>query len=224
MTRYINASDICKLLGKKYGFYWTTDNDINRIVFGHKIKPEIQTTFENVPEEVLNNFVNPDLPKKRKIEELIEHVKEISTTDSFPQSSKDFISKFPQDSQKEIERSLTMERGNFKEQELLEKLNVTKTNKISYYTFTEGNQKYKIGCRFDGPQIEIKTRKNKKIGLTRYERVQLTVYMAVSKTNEWILKEIYLDTVEDFPLTFDPVFMDQIKKDIHESWEYHLSK
>jgi len=83
---------------------------------------------------------------------------------------------------------------------------------------------YKIGCRFDGPQIEIKTRKSKLLGVPEYENVQMHLYMSINKSEYWTLKEKFNDQVVDHQIFFNDVFFKKIKQDIHKNWEYYLNK
>jgi arsenate reductase-like glutaredoxin family protein len=79
MARYINASDLGKLLGSKYSFHWTSESDIQRIIFNKpqesEVKKAIQFLPENTISETIHRFVEPETDiskikgvlKKRKI-------------------------------------------------------------------------------------------------------------------------------------------------------------
>jgi hypothetical protein len=228
--RYINASDVPRLLGKEYRFFWTTDNDISRIIFGKKIQNDLTLAIENIPEETLSKLVPGVEPtKKRKLfeESVINNKKQITRSDTHSEyvtQENEFVSQLPVEIREVVKKEFTMERGNVEESRIIKDYNIPKTNKLEYLTFKVEGSKYKIGSRFDGPQIEIKTRKNKFMGVPDYEKVQMHIYMATSGFNEWTLKEKFNDQVIDHEIFFDNVFFEKIKMDIHKNWEYHLKK
>jgi len=229
MSRYINASDVPRLLGKEYQFFWTTDSDINRIIFGKFVKPELTIAINELPDKILNELIpDGDITKKRKklTEHIIETKNKITSSEThveYINNEKDFIKHLPSSLQKIVEKDFTMERGNFEEARVIKEFNIPKTNKLMYYSFTQDNIKYKIGCRFDGPQIEIKTRKNKLLGVPEYELVQMHLYMATENTEQWTLKEKFNDQVVDHEIFFNKLFFEKIKTDIHNRWEYFLN-
>ena len=229
--RYINASDVPKLLGRDYRFFWTTENDISRIIFGKKIQSELTMAIKETPEETLEKMVPGELTniKKRKLleESIINNKKQITQSDThteYTTRENEFVSQLPKEIQQVVIQQFTMERGNVEESRIAKEYNIPKTNKLEYFTFKIEGSRYKIGSRFDGPQIEIKTRKNKFMGVPDYEKVQLHVYMATSGVKEWTLKEKFNDQVIDHQIFFDEAFFDKIKIDIHKNWEHHLKK
>jgi hypothetical protein len=227
--RYINASDVPKLLGRDYGFFWTTDLDISRIIHGKKVKNELRQAIEEIPDETLAKLVPGELTKKRKLLEdcIINHKKQITSLDThleYTTQESNFVNQLPEEIQKIVKKEFTMERGNVEESRIIKECKIPKTNKLEYLTFNVEDTKYKIGSRFDGPQIEIKTRKNKFMGVPEYEKVQLHIYMATSKTKEWTLKEKFNDQIIDHQIFFDDSLFEKIKNDIHKNWEHHLNK
>ena len=228
--RYINASDVPKLLGREYRFFWTTDTDISRIIFGKKIQSELTQAIEKIPEETLAKLVpGPESTKKRKLleESILNNKKRITNCDTHPEyitQENEFVSQLPEEIREVVTQQFTMERGNVEESRIVKEYNITKTNKLEYLTFKIEGTMYKIGSRFDGPQIEIKTRKNKFMGVPDYEKVQLHIYMATSGVKEWTLKEKFNDQVIDHQIFFDDALFDKIKIDIHKNWERYLKK
>jgi len=230
--RYINASDVPRLLGKKYKFYWTKETDINRIIFGKLEKPELQKKIEKLPEKVVDTLLPENtFTKKRKCQAAMNYItdfkKEITTkathTDYIKHET-DFIQTLPLSLQDIVRKEFTMERGNVEEERLLKQMSLPKTNEIRYLYFNVDDNHYKVGCRFDGPQIEIKTRKNNFLGVTDYERVQVHLYMAVNKDNKWTVKEKFNDQVVDHEIPFDSGYFEEVKKDINNSWEFYIKK
>jgi hypothetical protein len=191
--RYINASDVPRLLGKEYRFFWTTDTDISRIIFGKKIQNDLTLAIEKIPEETLAKLVPGAEPtKKRKLfeESVINNKKQITTSGTHQEyitQENEFVSQLPVEIREVVKKEFTMERGNVEESRIIKDYNIPKTNKLEYLTFKVEGSRYKIGSRFDGPQIEIKTRKNKFMGVPDYEKVQMHIYMATSGFNEWTL-------------------------------------
>lgn len=233
MARYINASDVPRLLGKKYKFFWTKEADINRIIFGKSATPFLEEKIEKLPEKVIDKILpeNKILPKKRKYEAAIKHVcdfkKEITTQQThqeYIKNEKDFIKTLPLSLQDIVKQDFTMERGNVEEKRILTEMGIPKTNEIKYLQFNIDKNYYKIGCRFDGPRIEIKTRKNNFLGVTEYERVQVHLYMAINNDPTWTVKEKFNDQVVDHEIFFDANYFEEVKKDINNSWEYYLKK
>ena len=255
MARYINASDLGKLLGSEYSFHWTRDSDIQRIIFNKPQESEVKRAISSLPEksvsDALQSFVKEpetdiskikSVLKKRKIripndvseivnvynkselEEIIEKSKkEITQNEShseYTHKKVSFSEQLPESLQKSVKSSFNMERGNVEEL----RMNIPKTNKLEYFTFSVNDKYYKIGCRFDGPGIEIKTRVNRFMGVPEYEKVQMHVYMAVSKCNSWILKEKFNDQVVDHEIFFNDFFFEKLKTDIHSRWEFFLQK
>ena len=53
MARYINASDVSKLLGRDYSFYWSTIDDIRRILKSEKKGNLVKETLNNLSKEEL---------------------------------------------------------------------------------------------------------------------------------------------------------------------------
>jgi hypothetical protein len=255
--RYLNASDVCKLLGPEYGFHWTNDSDIQRIVFNKFQVSEVKKAIEFLPEtdlvETLQQFKTETdilkikkVLKKRKIDipstesELIhvykkselEHIinlnkKEITNEQLHIDYSKNittFSEKLPPLLQKVVTQDFNKERGNVEESRIIKSYELKKTNELKYLTFLVNNEYYKIGCRFDAPGIEIKTRTKKFLGIPDYEKVQLHIYMEVSKESKWILKEKYNDQIIDHEILFDEFYFNKMKTDIHNRWEHYLFK
>ncbi len=220
MSRYINASDVSKLLGREYGFYWSTIDDIRRIIKGEKGVDLIKQQVTNLNDtdlaktaEVLGCIPNVEKvlkeldKKKRKISEM-----DVPTLDLL----------LPENLLKVVNDSIAMEYGNVQEAKILQAKGIKKDNKLRYLNFKVNDTWYKIGCRFDGPQIEIKTRKTKLLGVPDYEKVQLHIYMAVADCKYWTLIEKYRDQEVQYKINFDQEFFDKIKNDLHNSWETNL--
>ena len=258
MARYINASDLGKLLGSDYSFHWTTDSDVQRIIFNKRQESDIKKAIDVLPEktisETIQQFIEPEtdiskiktILKKRKIrvpdqpDEIVnmynkselERViccskKEITQNESHSAYSKNketFSEQLPEPLQKAVTESFNMERGNVEESRIIKKYDIPKTNKLEYYTFDVHSQKYKIGCRFDGPGVEIKTRVKRFLGVPDYEKVQIHVYMAVSNSDRWLLKEKFNDQIIDHEIFFNEFFFEKMKTDIHSRWEYFYKK
>jgi hypothetical protein len=232
--RYLHASDVGKILGKKYGFYWTTTRDIQRIIFNKKIKNELEEKIEKLPIQVIEETMEiMNIPKKQKISEnkssVLEHIlyakKETTCIDDqneYKYKRERYLKSFPEILREAIDTEFTLEFGNIQEEKILKEQGIQKTNNLHYLNFTVNGLGYKVGCRFDGPQIEIKTRKNKFLGVPEYERAQIMIYMAASKKDTWILKEKWNNEINDHEVLFDPIFFEKIKKDIHENWEKYI--
>ena len=250
--RYLHASDVCKLLGSEYGFYWTSDSDVQRIVFNTPVVSELKKAIGFLSEK---DFVSdPEIDilkikkvlKKRKISipnndsEIInvynkselEHVinlnkKEITNEQfhsDYSKSVMSFSEKLPSSLQQVVTQDFNMERGNVEEARIIKKYDLKKTNELKYLTFYVNNECYKIGCRFDAPGVEIKTRTNRFLGIPEYEKVQLHIYMDVSKKSSWILKEKYNDQIVDHEIFFNEIYFNKMKTDIHDRWEYFIEK
>ena len=232
MYRYVNASDLSKLLGKKYGFFWTTSDDIKRIIFNKKIKNELTQIIDDLPEEIIEKtLLGMDIPKKRKLSEnkqlVLDNInavknETVSLDTGYTEVKNNYLNTLPSVLKKAVDTEFTLDYGKVQEVKILDQHNIKKTNKLEYLSFKVNNTFYKVGCRFDGPQVEIKTRKNKFLGVPDYERLQLTVYMAVAKKNSWVLKEKWNDEILDHHILFDQVFFDTLKNDIHNAWEKYI--
>jgi hypothetical protein len=232
--RYLHASDLGKLLGKKYGFNWTTSQDIQRIIFNKKIKNKLEESIEKLPIQVIEQTMESlNIPKKRKANEnrssVLEHIlyskkktTSINDQNEYKYKKQDYLKTFPDVLKQLVDTEFTLEFGNVQEAKILEEQGIKKTNELHYLNFTVNGLGYKIGCRFDGPQIEIKTRKNRFLGVPEYERAQITIYMAVSKSDTWVLKEKWNNEINDHTVFFDQEFFENIKKDIHENWEKYI--
>lgn len=118
-----------------------------------------------------------------------------------------------------LDHDFTMERGNVEEEKIVKEFNIVKDNKLHFHEFDVNNQPYKVGCRYDGDKVEIKTRKSKFLGVPTYEKVQMHFYMATRNVLEWTLKEKYDDVVKDHIVQFDNTFFENVKNDLHKSWE-----
>ena len=159
--------------------------------------------------------------KKKEVTEAASHSDYIQTENDFLSDLSGSFNINPEITNL-VKRELTMERGNVEESRIRKEYKIPKDNTLKYYTFEVDKTNYKIGCRFDGPQVEIKTRKNKFIGVTEYDRVQLHIYMAVSNSDSWVLKEKFNDQIVDHQIFFDSAFLTKIKNDIHNRWNYFL--
>jgi hypothetical protein len=229
MSRYINASDISKLLGREYGFFWSTTDDIRRILKCEKNnKDPVKDALSSLTKddliktaEALNCIPNVDKimkvleKKKMKITDSGNHSEYINLTNGL-------VDKLPGVLNNAIVDDFCLQRGISEESKILESRNIKKDNRLRYLNFKVENQWYKIGCRFDGPQVEIKTRKSKLLGVPDYEKVQIHIYMAVSGCDSWTLIEKYNDQEVDHLINFDPVFFDKVKNDLHQKWEFNL--
>jgi len=272
MSRYINSSDVSKLLGEEYGVYWSTKaenlNIINNI--RERYQPDKPITFElntktvetiqTLPKEEITNIVNTiqapeelertksltakdlrvilELPQtdRSKKEVLIEQYNKKIVIESLNKTKKatvvldthvEYSSKAAEVLAQVshpvlkavLDRDFTMERGNVEEEKIIKEFGIKKDNKFRSYSFTIDEQKYKVGCRFDGENVEIKTRKNKFLGVPDYEKVQIHFYMATSCVTSWTLKEKYNDKVQDHLVQFDTTFFEKVKTDLHDAWE-----
>ena len=67
-SRYINASDVSKVLGKDYGFYWAKQHEILDIIFNlrekyvpselnFELNNNTQHLIENLPKQELSDMV-----------------------------------------------------------------------------------------------------------------------------------------------------------------------
>jgi len=233
--RYFNASDVGKILGKKYGFLWTTHRDIQRIIFNKKIKNELEEKIEKLPIQVIEQTMeNMNIPKKQKISEnkssILQHIlsTKIETTsiddqNEYKYKRECYLKSFPEILKEAVDTEFTLEFGNIQEAKILKEQGIEKTNNLHYLNFTVNGLSYKVGCRFDGPQIEIKTRKNKFLGVPEYERAQITIYMAASKKDNWVIKEKWNNEINEHEVFFDPKFFKIMKEDIHENWEKYIN-
>jgi hypothetical protein len=297
MARYINASDVSKLLGEDYGVYWSTDAENLNIVnnIRERYQPEKPITFElntktvetiqQLPKSEISKIVStleltnaykfifsPDDQKYHRTDEGKDlttlTVKELKTILKVPVSSKlkkqELITAIKETVQTEIvieslnktkketvildthseydtktknvlaqiehpllksvlDTDFTMERGNVEEEKIIKEFQIKKDNKFRSCSFEVDEQAYKVGCRFDGENVEIKTRKNKFLGVPIYEKVQMHFYMVTSCVSEWTLKEKYNDKIQDHLVPFDSNFFEQVKNDLHQSWEKYVS-
>ena len=272
MSRYINASDVSKLLGEEYEVYWSTKaenlNIINNI--REKYQPNKPITFElnaktvetiqtlepveittivnsiQAPEElertksltakdlrVILDLPSTDRSKKENlldqynkkivIESLNKTKKEtvvLGTHSEYSSKTAEVLANVVHPVLKAVlDKDFTMERGNVEEEKIIKDYGINKDNKFHYYLFKVDDQRYKVGCRFDGENVEIKTRKNKFLGVPKYEKVQMHFYMAASRTFSWTLKEKYGDRVQDHLVQFDSEFFEKVKTDLHDAWE-----
>ena len=255
MARYLNASDVPKLLGKKYSFLWSTDEDKIKIVKGEKKDTNLNfetcsqselgklfesfkvRTFKNAtPESIEKSMLKRKLHISRDPEKNIKKLRVYELTKAFEENKNvateetlfknydikknEVISKLPDVLKTQAIDTFAIHRGIAEEDKILNQLNVKKTNKLEYLCFDYRGCSYKIGCRFDGPGIEIKTRKTKFLGVPDYEKVQITLYMAVSGKSEWKLVEKFQDNMVEHIVDFDNSFFEKIKSDIHYNWEY----
>ena len=314
MERYINASDVSKIIGKKYGHIWAKPHEILNIINGHREKKIVnfelnnftQNLIQHLPKQDIENMVstfktteelsdeykfyckiknlvfdnelweiNPeesyldytkldlnnlkdillenDLSDKGDKQELIYRIeefnekikiiseikqtikteiivnnlnkikKEIVHIDKhvdYITETKYLLSKIENVELKEaISSDFTMDRGNVEEIKIIKEYGIKKDNKLRYFNFKVNKQKYKVGCRFDGEQVEIKCRKSKFLGVPDYEKVQIHFYMAAINVKEWTLKEKYNDQIKDHLIEFDNTFFEEVKNDLHNSWE-----
>jgi hypothetical protein len=229
MSRYINASDISKLLGREYGFFWSTTDDIRRILKCERNdKDPVKDTLSLLTKEDLVKTAEAlgCIPNVEKIMKVLEK-KKMKITDSGSHSEYtdltcSLVDKLPSNIGNAIVDDFCLQRGVSEESKILESRNIKKDNKLRYLNFKVENQWYKIGCRFDGPQVEIKTRKSKFLGVPDYEKVQIHIYMAVAGCGSWTLIEKYNDQEVDHSINFDTFFFDKVKNDLHQKWESNL--
>lgn len=275
--RYINASDVSKLLGPEYDVYWSTKaenlNIINNI--REKYQPNKPITFElntktietiqtlepveitaivntiQAPEELertqsltakdLRIILELPTTNRSKKEVLVEQYNKKIVIESLNKTKKETVvlNTHVEYSSKTakvlaqivhpvlkavLDTDFTMERGNVEEEKIIKEFNIKKDNKFRSCSFKVGEQGYKVGCRFDGENVEIKTRKTKFLGVPIYEKVQMHFYMATSCVTEWTLKEKYSDKVQDHLVQFDNAFFEKVKLDLHKSWESLISQ
>lgn len=67
--RYINSSDVAKLLGEEYGFMWTTPQDIENIIHGRRVRFDESKPLFRLEEDtvkVLNDLPTEDVKKIAK--------------------------------------------------------------------------------------------------------------------------------------------------------------
>ena len=226
MSRYINASDVSKLLGRDYSFFWSTVDDIHRIIHSEKNdKDPIKENLISLSKADLESTAKllGCIPNVDKILKVLETKKrKITESDDYNDLTANFIETLPASLGKVVVDDFCMEYGNVQEKKILENRGIKKDNKLRYLNFKVESQWYKIGCRFDGPQVEIKTRKSKLLGVPDYEKVQIHIYMAVAKCNTWTLIEKYQNTEVEHHIEFDASFFEKVKKDLHKSWEINL--
>ena len=320
MTRYINASDVSKVLGKKYNFMWTKPDEVLDIINNRREKCNVNFELNKVSQNLIQNLPNQDLKsiistfktseeltddykfyckdknlifdedlwelssemsseeidynkldlnelkdilseyglstkgKKQELIYRIENYNEIlneklETISEIKKNIKteivvnnlneikketvhldkhiDYITKTKSllntinnvELKKALSSDFTMDRGNVEEIKIIKECSIKKDNKLRYFNFNVDEQKYKVGCRFDGEQVEIKCRKSKFLGVPDYEKVQMHFYMAAINVNEWTLKEKYNDQIKDHFIEFDNTFFEEVKNDLHDSWE-----
>jgi hypothetical protein len=223
MSRYINASDVSKLLGRDYSFHWSTIDDIRRILKSEKNNTDpVKENVSKLSKEDLIKTAEilgciPNIEKVLKV--LDKKKKEIS--ENYHADAK-VLEQLPDSICKVVVDDFCMEYGNVQESLILKNRGIKKTNELKYLNFKVKDTWYKIGCRFDGPQIEIKTRKTKLLGVPDYEKVQIHIYMAVAKCKSWTLIEKYLDQEVEHLVNFDQEFFDRVKLDLHNTWETNL--
>ena len=271
MARYINASDVSKVLGKKYNFNWVKPDEVLKIINNKREKFVENVNFElnkctqhliqHLPKQDLKSIINTfktseELTKGTKQELIygIENYNEIlneklETISEIKQNIKteivvnnlnkikketvhidkhiDYVIKTKcllntinnVELKEALSSDFTMDRGNVEEIKIIKECNIKKDNKLRYFNFNVDEQKYKVGCRFDGEQVEIKCRKSKFLGVPDYEKVQMHFYMAAINVNEWTLKEKYNDQIKDHLIEFDNTFFEEVKNDLHDTWE-----
>ena len=61
MTRYINASDVSKVLGKKYNFMWTKPDEVLDIINNRREKCNVNFELNKVSQNLIQNLPNQDL-------------------------------------------------------------------------------------------------------------------------------------------------------------------
>lgn len=272
MLRYVNASDVSKLLGKPYGVFWSKHEENINIILGkrERYKPKPQTfelnaktveVIQALPKKEVKALVQithtkeqlskaykeykPEsceetdsddedyVPQKEKMKEIVHKQLVIETLNKVKKETVqapthvEYVAKtsavLKQVSvpvlKTVLDHDFTMERGNVEEERIIEQYGIHKDNKFRSVEFKVEGQKYKVGCRFDGVNVEIKTRKESFKGVPLYEKVQIHFYMAASGSKEWTLKEKYADEVRDHRVVFDEPFFEKMKTDLHESWE-----
>jgi hypothetical protein len=229
MSRYINASDVSKLLGREYSFFWSTIEDIQRIIRSEKNdKDPIKEQLTSLSKEDLTKTaeVLGCVPNVEKILKVLERKKrkiaDLDTHTEYTSSTTELINELPKCLSETVITDFCLQRGISEEEKVLKGRGVIKDNKLHYLNFKVENNWYKIGCRFDGPRIEIKTRKTKLLGVPDYEKVQIHIYMAVCKCESWTLIEKFKDQEVEHLITFDSSFFEKVKKDLHQKWESYL--
>jgi hypothetical protein len=229
MSRYINASDVSKLLGRDYSFFWGTIEDIQKIIRSEKndkdpVKEQITSLNKDEIKQVAE--VLGCIPNVEKILKVLEHkkrkVSDIESHSDYTSKTNELINQLPEKISQTIATDFCLQRGISEESRILKNRKITKDNKLVYLNFKVGKQWYKIGCRFDGPNIEIKTRKAKLLGVPDYEKVQIHIYMAANKCTSWTLIEKFGDQEVEHLITFDPDFFEKMKNDLHTKWESYL--
>lgn len=245
MARYVNASDVSKLLGRSYGVFWSTQEENLRIILGkrERYKPKPQTfelntetveVIQSLPKEEISNAYKmycdtttpceePEVQKELVVKALNQMKKETvqaHTHSEYVAKTSHVIKNVSAPILKTaLDHDFTMERGNVEEERIIQKCGIKKDNVLRTFEFKVDDQSYKVGCRFDGENVEIKTRKDSFKGVPLYEKVQIHFYMAASGSNEWTLKEKYADELRDHRVVFCESFFEKVKKDLHESWE-----
>ena len=56
MTRYINASDVSKVLGKKYNFMWTKPDEVLDIINNRREKCNVNFELNKVSQNLIQNL------------------------------------------------------------------------------------------------------------------------------------------------------------------------
>jgi hypothetical protein len=227
-SRYINASDVSKLLGREYSFYWGTINEVHKILKNERKDNEVQEKLKVMSSDDIQKTADvlECVPNVDKILKVLETKKRKITNcefDEYTQKTSELLTKLPEELSKSVLSDFCMDYGNKQEALILEQRNIKKDNKLRYLNFKIGTQWYKIGCRFDGPSVEIKTRKSKFLGVPDYEKVQVHIYMAINNSDSWTLIEKYGNEEREHKIIFDPLFFEKVKNDLHNKWEYYLT-
>ena len=138
MIRYINASDVSKVLGKKYGNVWVKKNEVldiihnRRKVFNNK-PPTFdlnEKTIQAIQESNMDSKIIPELNKLKK---------EIIHKDNFEDyslSKEELLNNLPNKRLKRaIDEDLTMDRGNVEEERIIIEQSIKKDNVLHFYNF-----------------------------------------------------------------------------------------
>ena len=143
----------------------------------------------------MRNFPQPETEDETETEEelIIEKIKNITleedldkTIDEMKNTSKIHL----------VCEEVAKRRGEICEDMLVKKYNIKdNNNRLYYYTF--GSNYFKLCGRIDGYKngklCEIKTRRYKFLGLKDYEKIQIQLYMLLTKSRECLLLEKFKD-------------------------------
>lgn len=182
---YLNASDVANAIGVSN--FKTRDELYNK----KNNIPEIQVNLET-SDKIRQASEAPSINECNNIQKSIIE----DTIQKMPFIDANIVEEF-------VKKTISVDRGIINEPKIIENLkntqnlNIEKTNKLYYLDFDFVNGNLKIGGKIDGLDttnnklLEVKTRRNKFLGIRDYEEIQLEIYMKMLNLTKATLVERY---------------------------------